>query len=116
MRYTARVLAGLMITAGIALPAQADEDKFTVADVLAWDRKSQDWYFEVTIGTAGVIASNNKSPASKCINDWHFLSEEQRALHNDEIRQVMDEYTDYHPGIVVLAVVERECGTLNSLE
>ncbi len=114
MRYTARVLAGAMITAAMVLPAQADEDKFTAADVLAWDEKTQDWYFEVATGMATVIASRSQSPAAGCINDWYFATTEIRELRNEEIRGVLREFVDYHPSNVIAALIEKECGSIGA--
>ncbi len=112
MRYTARVLAGAMIAAGAALPVQADEDKFTAADVLAWEEKNQDSFFETSISMAGVLAVQAENPAGKCINDWYFKSEAATQAANDQIRAVMREYSGYYPGTVIVAVIERECGDL----
>ena len=90
------------------------QDKsFTSSDVLSWDTESQDWYFETNISMAGIIASQNPTDHAECINDWYFESAETRESAHAEIREVMKQYETHHPGTVVIAVLERVCGSFN---
>ncbi|MEM7664103.1 MAG: hypothetical protein AAF292_17815 [Pseudomonadota bacterium] len=92
------------------------DDGFTAADVLAWERKNQDAYFETSISMAAVIASRNKSETAACIDQWYFASKAATDTQNDEIRIVMRQYAGNHPGIVIAAVIERACGSLSFSE
>lgn len=116
MRHTARVLAGVMVVAGVALPVQADEDKFTAADVLGWDQKSQDWYFEVATGMAAVLATQNQSPHAGCIDDWYFRPDNEKAVVNDDIRTTMARFSEFHPTQILVAIIEKQCGSLTFIE
>lgn len=106
-----RIVLGMALAAGF-VNAHADDDGFTAADVLGWDQKSQNSYFETSISMAGVLASQSKNPAVHCIDDWYFGSAGHKSRVNDEIRATMQQYPDYYPATVIVAVIERECGSL----
>lgn len=106
-----RIALGLALAIGLATAATA-EDKFTAADVLGWAQASQDSFFEASVSMAAVLASQDKNPAAACINDWYFKDRSAIRTANNEIREVMREYSEHYPGIVIVAVIERECGDL----
>lgn len=99
----------------VALPAmlRANDNSFTAADVLGWEKANQDAFFETSISMAGVLASQSELPAARCINDWYYGPSASKASINDEIRSAMRQYSGYYPGIVIVAVIERACGTLS---
>lgn len=90
----------------------AGDKKFTAAEVLTWEAESQDWYFQVSTGMAAALASQNNSPAALCINDWYFRTDAIKAEQNDYIRTIMRRFPDYHPTLVMISVLEKECGSL----
>ena len=111
MRCKAGILAG--IATAFLSTGDLRADDFTAADVLEWERDSQDWYFQVSVTMAGVIAAQNESPQAECINDWYFSPAVDRNARNNEIRETMSKFSNYHPASVVIAAIERECGTLS---
>lgn len=87
----------------------ADTDGFTSADLLTWKKKSQDSFFQTSIGMAGVIASQNRREAAKCIDDWYFATNATQQRRNDHIRKVMADNPSFHPQATILAILRKEC-------
>ena len=110
MRRASRLLATLVVIAGTVAPAHSDE--FTAADVLGWSRKSQDSYFQKSITMASFIATQNAGDHAECIEGWYF--EDGRVDHrrNDQIRSDLKRFSNYHPTAVILARLEKVCGSL----
>lgn len=96
-------------------PQLSQADSFTSADVLAWDRSQQDWYFQVSVGMAGIIASQNRGEQAECINDWYF-AEDNKVEANTRIREAMARFQTFHPMGVLLAVIEKQCGQMKFTE
>lgn len=90
----------------------AQEARFTAANLLMWEQSRQDGYFEVSISMAAVLTSQNRSQQAICINDWYFAPTVDRSDRNNEIRGAMDRFQNFHPMLVVLAVIEKACGEL----
>lgn len=107
-----RTLAiGLAVSAVVAAAAHAEE-KFTSADVLRWEQSQQAGYFETSTMMAAIVASKNDSPAAGCIDAWYFAQPAAQTEIVAEFRHLLTKYPDYHPGLVVSAMIERECGSL----
>ncbi|MEM7288865.1 MAG: hypothetical protein AAF412_00625 [Pseudomonadota bacterium] len=104
----ATVATALSISSGAALA----DDGFTAADVLTWDQGQQDWYIYVSVGIAGVVASMNEPSKAACINRWYFAKPEQQLAANKRFKQVMKEYSGSHPNSAIVAVIQKECGSL----
>lgn len=85
-------------------------ETFTASDVLGWKKSNQDWYFETSVGMAAVVAAENPGTQAECVDDWYFASVDAA---NDEIRDVMRRFPTYHPAGVILAVIEKKCGSFN---
>ncbi len=92
--------------------AAAEDEKFTAADVVAWDQTNQDWYFEVAASMGAALASQNSTERARCINDWYFKDEDSRQEANSYIREVMARFPGYHPTLVMISILEKECGSL----
>ena len=86
----------------------------TTADFLKWERKSQESFLQISISMAGVIASQIKPKASKCLDEWYFTSEELQSKRHDEILEIMPQYKDFDPHAFLLAYLEQACGKLTS--
>ena len=86
----------------------------TTADFLKWERKSQESFLQISISMAGVIASQIKPEASKCLDQWYFTSEELQSKRHDEILEIMPQYKDFDPHAFLLAYLEQACGKLTS--
>ncbi|MEM9375601.1 MAG: hypothetical protein AAGA72_05235 [Pseudomonadota bacterium] len=97
--------------ASLAHAEDAPTGGTTSADVLTWAIESQDAYFQTSIGMAGVVASQNEGPTARCVDDWYFKDRATRQRRNDFIRETMRRFPDYHPAGVILAVLEKQCGS-----
>lgn len=111
MRHRATGLAALAVICAGA--AQVHAGEFTAADVLGWDVKQQNWYFETSIVMAVIIASQSDEAKATCIDDWYLSSDAAIAEGNTFIRSQMKKFEGFHPGGVILAVLQHECGSLN---
>ncbi|MEM0987349.1 MAG: hypothetical protein AAGK00_00610 [Pseudomonadota bacterium] len=110
-----RGIAAIAVIAGAALtvvPTDADDKKFTAADVLGWEETSQNSFFETSVSMAGVIAIQSENPAGRCINDWYFKTDAGKQSANQEIRKAMTRFSDFYPASVIVAVLEKNCGEL----
>ena len=85
---------------------------FRSAQVLEWSERSQDFYFETSIMMAGIVASQNEGGHAECINDWYFGGEANRSQVHASILNALRKFPNYHPGAVVLAVIQKKCGAL----
>ena len=90
-------------------PQLSFADTLKSSDFLKWQKKSQAFYIEASIGMASLIAAQNNKAQAKCIDDWYFSGEEAK---NAFIRETMKRVPDYHPRGVVLAVIEKQCTPL----
>ena len=76
---------------------------------MKWKRESQDFYIRTSVGMAGLIASRNEKAHGDCLSDWYFTDENAA---NEEILSIMRQYPDYHPRGVIVAVMEKKCGSI----
>tara|TARA_Y100001947_G_C10207419_1_gene247647 strand:+ start:175 stop:525 length:351 start_codon:yes stop_codon:yes gene_type:complete len=107
-----RALAVTSFLAGILAFPQISLAKFTSADLLKWPEASQDSYFNTSIGMAGVIATQNRREAARCIDEWYFASQATAAKRNDDIRKILADNPSYHPQATILAIIRKACGRL----
>lgn len=103
--------AALMLAA--SFPQAVSAEDFTAADVLEWSEGSQNTYFETSVGMIAILASRTgtHNEIADCMNTWYWTEDGVDGTKNQLIRQVMGELPDYHPQAVILAVVEKHCGT-----
>ena len=96
----------------VLYPQQSQADEFTAADVLGWNRKSQDAYFQTSITMASFIATQNPGDHAACIEGWYFEDGQVDHRRNDQIRSDLERFSNYHPTAVILARLEKVCGSL----
>lgn len=92
-------------------PQISSAEEFTSATFLTWSRTNQDWYLETTIATAIVIATQNSGKQVACLNDWYYKDAATKAARNDHIRGVMAQYPDHYPVGILIAVLQKACGS-----
>jgi len=61
---------------------------------------------------AGVVATQNRREAARCINEWYFFDRATAKKRNDHIRRVMADNPSYHPQATLLAIIQKACGPL----
>ena len=89
-----------------AIPSYAA--KFSSSEFLNWETKTRDFYVRTTVGTAGAIAGQNDKKHAECLADWYFQSEMKS---NEAIYEAMRANGDFHPRLIILAVLQKHCGT-----
>lgn len=94
----------------LALSGPAFADGLTAADVLGWPGDSQSFFLSTAIGMAGVIATQNDPAKARCLDEWYFAD---RVGANQEILDAMGRFPTYHPHGVLMAVIEKRCGSFD---
>ncbi len=89
--------------------ADTQQDIFKSSTVIQWNKDQQRFFLEASIRMAGLIAARNSAQQSKCLDEWYIQKEAQR---HEAILQKMAEYPDYHPSGIILAYLEKQCGSL----
>lgn len=79
---------------------------------LGWSYKSQANFFQTSITMAGVVFTDIDKGISKCISDWYFEGEGQMDKRNRQILKTMAKYPDHHPSGVVMAFINKACGSI----
>ena len=97
-------------------PQNLYAEGFTSADVLAWSEEGQNSYFNTSISMIGILATRTGSHGeiATCLNTWYWNDEGSDPAKNALIRNVMKNLPDHHPQAVILAVVEKYCGSFKS--
>lgn len=90
--------------------AKAD-DVFQSGQFLEWKTQNQEAYIETSVGMASLIAAQSDKRQAKCIDDWYYVDE---ARANNAVRDVMRANPQFHPRGVILAVVQKQCGTVGA--
>jgi len=81
---------------------------FKSAQFLEWPEKTRSFYIRTSIGMAGFIAGQNDKGHAKCLEAWFFDDEEEAS---ERIYEAMRQYPDYHPRAVIIAVLQKQCGS-----
>lgn len=97
---------------GLIYPQTSFGKGFTSADLLKWKVASQDSFFQTSIGMTGVIASQNRREAARCIDQWYFSDKAIQQRRNDHIRNTMKKFPNYDPQATIFAIVRKACGKL----
>ena len=93
----------------LLLSPVAYAEKFTSGEFLTWERENQDFYINTSVGMAGLIATRNDESQGDCLSEWYFSDE---GAANEHVLSVMRTYPDYHPRGVILAIIEKQCGSM----
>lgn len=89
-------------------PQTAASENFKSAEFLQWKRESQDFYIDANIGMAGLIAVQNDKKHQTCIENW-YLDDKPKTI--ESILSTMRKFPEFHPRGVILAMMEKQCGT-----
>ena len=82
-------------------------DGFNGSDLLEWSQKNQQFYFEVSVSMAGVIAAQSQREQAQCIDEWHAGQHERQY---EEILEAIRTHPTFHPQGVIFAVLRKACG------
>ena len=105
------MLAVALLSVGSVLTGGAQAaDEFTAAEFLQQSEFNRSSYIRVSLMMANMIAIENDQKQADCIGDWYFADQKGR----DEIMySVMKKHPSYHPMGIIVAVIEKQCGSFN---
>ena len=92
-----------------AQPVQAS--KFTGEQFLKWSKGSQTSFIETSITMVAIVATQGRQDIAACIDGWYPLEESQKQLRHEEILTTIRRYPDNHPQGIILAVLQKHCGS-----
>jgi len=105
---TAPIKALALVVCILSASNFANAETFKSSEFLKWKQETQKFYIDTNIGMAGLIAAQNDSAIQKCTDDW-YLSDKSKTI--DEVLNAMKRFPEFHPRAVILAVVEKHCGS-----
>lgn len=112
MRVIKLAIAATATTILVATyPDQTSAQGFTGAQFLERSVDAQGAYIDVAVQMAGFVAAQNNGPQAKCIDDWYLVGNGTRDRRVKEITAAMRANPTYHPGAVVIAVLQKACGS-----
>ncbi|MEM9128192.1 MAG: hypothetical protein AAGA97_00465 [Pseudomonadota bacterium] len=94
----------------MAFYPQAGNAETTTADFLEWDERAQASFFEISISMAGIIAAQTQPEIAECLNDWYYAEGNLPSKRHAEMIELMPQYAEHDPTVVVLAYIEGVCG------
>ncbi|WP_439543306.1 hypothetical protein [Hyphomicrobium sp.] len=90
--------------------AAVADDGFKSSKFLTYPAESQSSYIGTAVMMAGVIASKNVPEQARCIDKWaatHIASGYQPVI------EAMQNFPEYHPTGVIIAVLQKSCGSFD---
>ncbi|MBL4787288.1 MAG: hypothetical protein JKY49_17925 [Cohaesibacteraceae bacterium] len=73
-----------------------------------WQKDNRDFYLDTTVGTAVAIAGQNDKPHAQCLEKWYFTDKDKAT---SDILEAMQANGNYHPRLIILAMLQKNCGT-----
>lgn len=97
----------------LTYPQVSSANGFTSAEVLDWKAASQENLFQDSISMIAIVAgqTGDHGHIAQCIGDWYAEGAAGTAERNAQIRDAMRRFPDSHPQAVILAVVQKRCGS-----
>ena len=92
-------------------PQTSAAENFTSEKLLAYEKEAQKNFIEISITMAATVATQANPKVARCINDWYFKDKPRQPQRNEHIVSVMRQYPGYHPSGVILAVLQKACGS-----
>ena len=108
MSHRSPFIAILAFITALAFPQLSAAKSFTGEEFLSWQRSSQDFYIETSIGMAGLIAVQNNKTQQQCLESWYLSGQQAK---NGLIIETIREHPQFHPRGVILAMLEKQCGS-----
>ena len=101
-----------ILAAALICPQLAAADGFTGADLLKCQETQQNSFFQSNVTMIGFVAvhTGKHEQLAHCIDGWYWKDGRADPEKNAAIRGAMERFPNYHPQMVILAVVEKACG------
>lgn len=107
-----RVGASALCVLLAGYPQMGWSQGFTGAEFMAWSEASQNGFLQSSVTMATFIAAQNNGDAATCLETWYAPGLPEQALRNEDLRDAIAQYSDYHPSGVILAVLQEACGPI----
>lgn len=91
-------------------PHASFAETFQSSEFLTWSQESKEFYIDVNVGMAGLLAAQNDDQHADCLEAWYW---EDKQGSIDFILQSMRDFPAFHPRGVILAILEAQCGSFN---
>ncbi len=84
------------------------QDVFKASEFLTWEREGQSLYIGTAVGMAALIVNKTSVQQADCIEAWFNVDKQ-----NDysETLEAMQKFKTYHPRGILLALMEKKCGS-----
>ncbi len=105
-----------MTICGLSTACAEEAEEFTGEQFLNWPRESQDSLIQNSITMTAIIATQGREDIARCIDEWYPLDESIIKMRHDHILKIIGENPTYHPQGVILAVIQKQCGSFRDNE
>jgi len=95
-------------------PQSATAEGFTGEQFLKWPDESKHSMIDTSVIMTAIIATRNRQDISRCIDDWYSGDKAIQRKQRNKIIKTIRENPSYHPQGVVLAVLEKQCGSFKA--
>jgi hypothetical protein len=92
----------------VCAQAHSADDKFKSAEFLTWSDAERKSYIATSVLMAVVIAGGNSPEQENCIKRW---SADNDGAGYPTVKAAMVRFPEHHPTGVVVAVLEKACGS-----
>ena len=89
------------------------KNMFKNSEFLKWSEDNKSFYIRTSIGMASLIAAKNDKAHADCLAKWYFSDQSKK---NDFIYGIMKQYPDHHPRGIIMAVLQKQCGSFQYIE
>jgi len=86
----------------------AERQSFTSTQFLQNSEDARTSYIAAAAMMAGVIAAQNKPSQARCVDEWMAQNRKDKFA---AVTKVMGLYGEHHPQGIILAVLQKACGT-----
>jgi hypothetical protein len=106
-RKTTAIASNITIVCSIATAPLAQET-FKSAKFLTYSAEAQHNYIATSVVAATAVVSLNSAAQAKCLGEWIT---KHKAGNFRPVMEVMKKYPDDHPTGLIVAVLQRDCGS-----
>ncbi|MEM7211420.1 MAG: hypothetical protein AAF479_05900 [Pseudomonadota bacterium] len=109
-----RMVGTIALLAGISFyPQLSWANGFTGSKFGELEPAQQRIFMQDAMMMAVVVLTQTRPQVARCVNDWYFKGE-KRSERNAEIRSYISKHETVHPAGVVMAVIVKVCGPMDS--
>lgn len=103
-------IALFILIVGSASAVHSSDDIFTGAEFLKWSERGQNSFANNSLLMAIYVISQSDKAYAECVTQW-FNAEKDAGF--PDVRATIADHAESDPQLIMLALVERECGSLN---